>query len=119
MKILVEPHLKFQTAVTIALDVGGLVALREDLSDRQQPDRETVLRGHSENGDHWTFFFRMKEGETRLMVAHPEKTAWVVTASLSGVHFASLISGLSAGVDLTSFAPLHKFNNLALKISIE
>lgn len=42
----------------------------------------------------WTVFWKLREGESRLILAHPEKDAWVGSVSLNSVHAQPLLDGL-------------------------
>jgi hypothetical protein len=51
--------------------------------------------------EQWSCFFKLRGGETRFLVAHPEPTQWVATLALEWAHRDALVGCLrarSAGV---------------------
>jgi len=62
-----------------------------------------------------TFFWKLREEESRLLLAHPEKEVWVATLALTAEHlqvWLNEIQELSGPVFLSELKKLGKFSNL-------
>lgn len=62
-----------------------------------------------------TFFWKLREEESRLLLAHPEKEVWVATLALTHEHlqvWLNEIKELSGPVFLSELKKLGKFSNL-------
>ena len=71
--------------------------------------------------DNWILFFKLREGESRLLLAPPEKDEWVSTVALDRVHGESLLRELRALrpgeiLDLRALGSVASVSNLHLLI---
>jgi hypothetical protein len=85
--------------LTLSLESGPLLELLPLLREAFAPGggelRLDLPRG-------WIVFWKRREGESRLLLAHPQTDEWVATVALSGEHGASLLERLDR---LASVAP--------------
>jgi hypothetical protein len=66
----------------------------------------------------WTLFWKAREGESRMLVAHPESEQWVATLALSPSHLALAVAALRAGAaSVHSLEALSSVSNLELEIA--
>lgn len=72
----------------------------------------------------WTIFWKAREGDSRLLLAHPEHDVWVATVAAEAEYGQLLLKGLDrvsqsgGGIDLASLGAGHSFNNLGLVIQV-
>lgn len=72
--------------------------------------------------DPWTLFWKMREGENRILVAHPETETWVGTLALEPISAGKLISALKImevrqSWIITDLFSIARLSNLNLKIT--
>jgi hypothetical protein len=69
----------------------------------------------------WAIFWKKREGESRLLLAHPQHDEWVATCALTAEHGAQAIERLEAlgagqRLDLGELAVLGGLSNLELTL---
>lgn len=69
----------------------------------------------------WTLFWKVRDGESRFFVAHPETDQWVGTIALSVEHLARIRSALSEGFSgpLAELGVLNRMSNLRITVSLK
>lgn len=74
------------------------------------------LRTDFPNG--WTIFWKIREGESRFFVAHPELEEWVATLALSESHLAKIQERLRSGTlgDLSSLERVSRMSNVEVAL---
>lgn len=69
----------------------------------------------------WNLFWKKREGESRLLVAHPEHESWVATLALTADHLqevANALDGLGTSpFSLGTLRPLGEFSNFNLRMA--
>ncbi len=71
--------------------------------------------------DDWILFLKLREGESRLLLAHPETSAWVSTAAFERSHgevFLRELKALRPGtlIDVRALGDVASVSNLHLLI---
>ena len=71
--------------------------------------------------DNWILFLKLREGESRLLLAHPEKDEWVSTAALDAAHGQALLRELRTlrpgmQLDVRALGEVASVSNLHLLI---
>jgi hypothetical protein len=69
----------------------------------------------------WLSFWKLREGESRLLIAHPQADEWVTTVALTAEHAALVLGrmrGLKAGqsVVVGELAPTGNVSNVELTL---
>lgn len=65
----------------------------------------------------WTIFWKLREGESRLFLAHPDHDSWVATLSLTAEHLAALLQApVESAIGLSSLAPISRMSNFELVV---
>lgn len=114
-------HPRFGMQVHLKLSPEALSEWREGL-------KEVLLNARGELKlelpQGWTIYFKAREGETRLLLAHPEQDAWVATVAVSSDssqlfldRLESLVSG-SEGFRLSELGPPHFVSNLEVSVAL-
>ncbi len=71
--------------------------------------------------DKWTLFWKVRESESRIFLAHPEKDEWVANVSLESPHAWKLVEALEgkAAVELSvaGLGVIHRMINLDVRIA--
>jgi hypothetical protein len=64
-------------------------------------------------------FWKEREGESRLLLAHPSADAWVATAALTKEHGLTVVERLRSGFEVTvgEAVPLASMSNVEIKLS--
>jgi len=88
----IEPHADARSTLTLALSVEERAELLPFLE-------EVYLRGGSElrldlPGE-WIVFWKTRDSESRLLLAHPQHEEWVATVALDADHGHRLVERLS------------------------
>lgn len=71
----------------------------------------------------WIVFWKLRDGESRLLIAHPQAEEWVATAALSVDHahaFLDRLAGLQAGdsLSLGQLAPVDRVSNVEIVVAL-
>jgi hypothetical protein len=71
----------------------------------------------------WILFWKLREGESRLLIAHPEAEEWVTTAALSPEHGQALLQRLAdlqagASLRLGELASVASVSNVEIVLSL-
>ncbi len=120
-----DAHPKFETQLTVKLRGKELDQLKVGLTD--------LLLAASGGGStskaelrvdfpqKWTVFWKIRESETRLLLAHPDQDSWVGTVSLTIAHCEALVQRLEQEGDLnpvvvSTFGPTSRMGNLEVII---
>jgi hypothetical protein len=79
-------------APRLSLEVAPelLGKLREELAPVLREGGELRL----ELPEGWTLFWKRRDGESRVLLAHPETDRWVATLAVSGERVEDVLSGL-------------------------
>jgi hypothetical protein len=104
-----------------------LARLRVDLSRAQHNELGLELQKvYAEGGfelrvdfpRRWTIFFKAREEDSRLLLAHPEENAWVATVALTPAHGSRVVEKLNLGraVKVGEHGPLNPLSNFTLEI---
>ncbi|MCM0605723.1 MAG: hypothetical protein KA715_06495 [Xanthomonadaceae bacterium] len=66
-----------------------------------------------------TVFFKLRAGDSRVLIAKPEPNEWVVTVGLESHYMKIFIEKLeqSQGFKLASFCPVNRVSNASLTLS--
>ena len=69
-------------------ELAELIALLEEVFVENGPELRVDLPRN------WIVFWKRREGESRLLIAHPQENEWVATAALEPEHGKKLIDEL-------------------------
>jgi hypothetical protein len=89
----VGPHPKREFSLKIGIPAVSFPELVERLEDLFGEDGAELRVDLPEE---WILFWKIREEESRLLMAHPQKTEWVATAALEKGHGQSVVSRLKA-----------------------
>lgn len=66
----------------------------------------------------WTLFWKIRAGESRFFVAHPETDQWVGTLAVSETHLATIRKRLEAGTpgSLSEGERVSRMSNLEVRV---
>jgi hypothetical protein len=69
----------------------------------------------------WTIFWKIREGESRFFVAHPETDQWVATLALSKTHLEAARGRMRDGVpgSLSRLERVSRVSNVEVKIALK
>lgn len=84
-------HPRYQTQLSLSIgasDRDELVQLLEEVF--AQPGSELRL----ELPLRWTIYWKVREGDSRLLLAHPDHETWVASVSLNEMHASRLLTAL-------------------------
>lgn len=84
------PHPKYQTTLELALDPESSAALAAALGDLV---RDGFAEGNELRVDFpagWTVFWKLRDGDSRFFLAHPEPDAWVATVAVPPAHLETI-----------------------------
>jgi len=103
-----EMGLVLQVTDDVATQIMG--SLEELL---QNPDSE--LKMNLVSG--WTLYFKMREGDSRQYLSHPETDLWVATCALNRDHFEKLIDQLRqvTSFNLGDLSEIQSLSNLEVR----
>jgi hypothetical protein len=71
----------------------------------------------------WILFWKLRDGESRLLIAHPQSEEWVMTSALNAEHASRFLSALGAlepgnSLSLAALAPVARVSNAALRLTL-
>ena len=116
-------HHRFGTQLELPLTSEDLARLREAVS-------EVILAGEGELRvdlpQDWTIFWKAREGESRQLLARPEKDKWVATLAYHSNEGRALINALTTklsapgnSIRLSELGPLNATSNIEVVIRLE
>ncbi|MGZ3686764.1 MAG: hypothetical protein ACXWPM_13060 [Bdellovibrionota bacterium] len=114
------PHPKLQSELKLELDAPA----RDELAARLE---ETYAQGAGELRldlpRNWIIFWKLRESDSRLLLAHPQPDEWVATVALEAAFGASLVAAfraLSSGRELiaSQLGTLGAMSNVELKLAL-
>ena len=115
VKIEIQQHARFESMMVVHLSSEVKAELIEAL--KEVVDGKTnELRVDLPN--QMTLFFKVREGDSRILVARPETDILVGTLALLKNHMDLLISQLSVpevSIDITKVASVHRLSNLEVR----
>ncbi len=86
-------HPRYETQLTLKLPSGELGKLIAELQAVfAEPGTELRL----ELPMRWTLYWKLRDGDSRLLLAHPDHESWVGSVSLNELHSKSLLETLRA-----------------------
>jgi len=115
-----SPHISREAQLTLELSESLALELASSLEEIFE-GRSVELRHMLPGG--WTLFWKMREGESRALLAHPEAEEWVATLALMESDGRRLVTSLRTGLkqgqalaldDQISFS---KVSNLSLRFA--
>ena len=109
----VGPHARHGTVLLLEFPGSALSGLLEALS-KTYADGQGELRLDLPNG--WAVFWKEREGESRLLLAHPSAETWVATAALTREHGQVFLERLRAGSELrlSEIVPVALMSNVEI-----
>jgi len=125
-----KPHPKWQLQMTMRLAPAQCEALAVALekaftkTELKLPLADLGTRGWADElGDvpqKFMSFWKVREGDSRIMIAHPEQNEWVVTVALERYYFEKMIEKLKAKASfkIESFCQLNRISNLHVVFEI-
>ena len=68
----------------------------------------------------WTIFWKIRDGDSRFFVAHPETNQWVATLAVSPTHLAMIREKIETGFAgaLSELEAVSKVSNVEVKVRI-
>jgi hypothetical protein len=110
----VAEHPTLQLQLTLRLSRDEARELAAALREVQEEPRSELR--HTISGA-WTVFWKLREGESRSLLAHPEPESWVATLALEPGHLARVVERLESGSPefaLSELAPVDWISNFEL-----
>ncbi|MBS1962478.1 MAG: hypothetical protein JST04_09695 [Bdellovibrionales bacterium] len=97
--------------VSIGLSAGAWQELARALGEIANREG-SELRTDFPKG--WTIFWKIRDGDSRFFVAHPEKDQWVATLAVSESHLARIREALASGFEgsLAAFEAVSRMSNV-------
>src|SRR6185295_131688 len=83
VKATVSPHPRRGSIMSLEVPAAAQAELARALEDVYSR-AAGELRLELPNG--WTIFWKEREGESRLLLAHPDEKTWIATAALTAEH---------------------------------
>lgn len=113
------PHSRFEKSMRLRFASTELA----ELADHLDRVLETQAELRMDLPSNVIVFWKTRETETRLLLAHPEPEQWVATAALEPQHGRRLIERLRAleqgqEISLSELGPIAAFSNLEIVISL-
>jgi hypothetical protein len=82
---------EFQLSLKLGSELlQELIPVLEDIYDQNGPELRIDLPNE------WILFWKLRTGESRLLMAHPQADEWVSTLALNSVHGKKMIGALKA-----------------------
>ena len=108
---------KGKVSLTLALTRGGFEEIAGALAQLELAEGNE-LRTDFPSG--WTVFWKLREGESRFFVAHPELDTWVATLALSRTHLERICEKMANGTagSLSSLEPVSKVSNVEVTLRL-
>ncbi len=68
----------------------------------------------------WTIFWKIRDGESRFFVAHPETEQWVATLALSPAHFEAVRTRMREGTvgPLSTLESVSRMSNVEVVVEM-
>jgi hypothetical protein len=107
-----KTHLQISVAATERTEI---VAQLRELTEKTGSELRVDFPGEV------TFFWKLRDEESRLLLAHPEKDVWVATLALTPPHLDHLLTAmdqLDAPIFLSEFKRLGKLSNLEVSFRV-
>jgi hypothetical protein len=116
-----EEHPRWKQQVRISAAVSApewselAQALRETFGEGGGPETRLQLP------QGWTIYWKARDAESRLFMAHPEKEEWVVNASLEAPHGAAVIGALEGAekgsvVTVSAVGRINRMSNVEIAL---
>lgn len=104
-------------AVTLALAIEKWRSLSDALGEIANREGSEVRTDFPAG---WTIFWKIRDGDSRFYVAHPEADQWVATLSLSETHLVKIRAHLESGAEgpLSGLAALNRMSNLEVTTKV-
>ena len=105
-------HLVFQLTAEHALDFAARLK-------NLQGAREVIFRLAPQNEASWVLYWKLKDTDSRAIMAHPESTEWVGTLALEQSVIDQFIKALESKspTALSKLCRLTGFSNLQVEVS--
>ncbi len=115
----VHPHFRFEKELRVRLTPVEIEELAHELENVFAPESSVELRIDFQT--EWTLFWRARDSESRLLVAHPEHQEWVATLALergNGLELVRRLRQISAGdsITLSEIFPVAIVSNFELVV---
>lgn len=116
------PHSKLQTLMTMAFETKEATEHAQGLEALLQSDapESSELRVDYPKG--FTIFWKLRDGESRFFLAHPEKEVWVATLALSRDHLEAIAKAFRHSgaelLDLSTLALVSKMSNVEVRLQV-
>lgn len=109
------PGTAHEMSLTLALGDAEFDLLSKGLSGVLET-RTSELRIDLPSG--WTLYFKVREGESRQFLAHPEHNEWVATLALSESHMQSVVKKIDAKepMVLSHLEEIHSMSNVDVEL---
>jgi hypothetical protein len=116
----VRSHSSFETELCLSLTLDEAKQLGEFLQVLLKGEREVNFRLNQKAEESWRLFWKMREGDSRALLARPDPQSWVGTIALERAAFEKLVAHLSEGkgVSLEEIASLHAVSNIHLRFEV-
>jgi hypothetical protein len=103
-------------SVSIALPAADWTEFAERLGEIENREG-SEFRSDFPGG--WTLFWKVRDGDSRFFVAHPETDQWVGTLAISASHLALVRERMRAGFSgaLSELERVSRMSNLEVRIS--
>ena len=115
-------HPRFETQLAMQIAATELAVLQDGLSGLMLSENPERVELRVDLPSKWTIFWKLREGETRLLLAHPEVDAWVATVSMTREHCEAIMNAFSKLSDvpevLSQLGSTSRISNFDLTVSL-
>ena len=116
------PHPRFETQLAMQIGATELAVLKDGLSNLLLSENPERVELRLDLPTKWTLFWKLREGETRMLLAHPEEDSWVATLAMTRNHCEAIIGAFSKLSDvpqiLSQLGTTSRISNFELTVSL-
>lgn len=117
------PHPKLQTVVTMVFESREAAEHAQGLEGLLAPEAPTSAELRVDYPQGFTVFWKLRDGESRFFLAHPEKEAWVATLALSRDHLEAIAKAFHGSaadpLDLSTLSVVSKMSNVEIRLKVK
>lgn len=116
----VESAIDARDAVSVTIGLAtekwrDLSAALGEIANREGSELRTDFPGG------WTIFWKIRDGDSRFFVAHPETDAWVATLAISETHLAKIRERFESGFEgaLSALETVSRMSNVEVRVRLK
>ena len=116
----VESQIGARDAVSVTISLASenwnsLSAALGEIANREGSELRTDFPGG------WTIFWKIRDGDSRFFVAHPETDTWVATLAISESHLAKIRERFESGFEgaLSELEAVSRMSNVEVRVRVK